>query len=359
MSTMKAVVCHGPKDYRLERLPIPDVGAGELLLKVDAVGICASDIKCFEGAAKFWGDEHRPAWAEGGAIPGHEVAGVIVNIDVSAAEKRGLKVGDRVVVEQIVPCGKCYYCQCGIYWMCEPHNTIGFKRKYPGGMAEYMLVRPESRVYKISSEIPGAHAAFVEPLACALHAVERANVTFSDVAVVAGCGPIGLGMIAGLHAKGVAQIIAVDFDKQKLKLAEKCGASLTINLKDVDGIAEVRKLTSGRGADVYFEATGHPSGVSQGLDMLARRGRFIEYSVFKEETSVDWTIISDDKELDVLGAHLGPHCWPKAISMVESGLLPLDEICTHQLKLEDFQKGLDLVANPAGSIKVSLIPWKE
>jgi erythritol/L-threitol dehydrogenase len=107
---------------------------------------------------------------------------------------------------------------------------------------------------------------------------------------------------------------------------------------------------------VYLEATGHPAAVPQGLNLLRKQGTFVEYGVFKDDVSVDWTIISDDKELDILGAHLGPDCWPSAIRMLESGRLPMDRICTHQLPLEEFQDGLDLVADGTESIKVSLLP---
>ena len=101
--TMQAVVCHGPKDYRLEEVPVPKLGRGQALVRVEAVGICASDLKCYQGAAKFWGDENRPAWAETEVIPGHEFGGEIVDIDDEAAERWKVNVGDRVVSEQIVP----------------------------------------------------------------------------------------------------------------------------------------------------------------------------------------------------------------------------------------------------------------
>ena len=115
-------------------------------------------------------------------------------------------------------------------------------------------------------------------------------------------------------------------------------------------------LTDGYGADVYLEGTGHTAAVPQGLNLLRKLGRYVEYGVFGSDVSVDWSIISDDKELDVLGAHLGPYCWPPAIKMLESGVLPIDRICSHQLPLADFQQGLDLVASGKESIKVSLIP---
>ncbi|NJC68622.1 alcohol dehydrogenase catalytic domain-containing protein [Planosporangium thailandense] len=354
--TMQAVVCHGPMDYRLEEVPVPKPGPGEALVKVEAVGICASDLKAYHGAAKFWGDENRPAWAETEVIPGHEFTGTIVSLDDEAAKRWNVAVGDRVVSEQIVPCWECRYCQRGDYHMCAPHDLYGFKRRTPGAMASYMIFPAEALVYKISKDLPPAHAAFTEPLSCALHAVERANIRFDDVVVVAGCGPIGLGMIAGAVAKFPANVIALDMADSKLELAKLCGADLTINIGREDPVQIIKDLTDGYGADVYLEGTGHPSAVPQGLNLLRKLGTYVEYSVFKDNVTVDWSIISDDKELDVLGAHLGPHCWPAAIRMLESGKLPMDKICTHQLPLSKFQEGLDLVADGTKSVKVSLIP---
>ncbi len=353
---MQAVVCHGPNDYRLEEVAVPQRKPGEALIRVEAVGICASDLKCYHGAAKFWGDENRPAWAETMVIPGHEFVGRVVELDDEAARRWGIAVGDRVVSEQIVPCWECRFCKRGQYHMCQPHDLYGFKRRTPGAMASYMVYPAEALVHKVSGDIAPQHAAFAEPLSCALHAVERAQITFEDTVVVAGCGPIGLGMIAGAKAKNAMRVIALDLAPEKLKLATKCGADLTIDIAEQDAEKIVKDLTEGYGADVYLEGTGHTSAVPQGLNLLRKLGRYVEYGVFGSDVTVDWSIISDDKELDVLGAHLGPYCWPAAIKMIESGTLPMDEICTHQLPLTEFQKGLDLVASGKESVKVSLIP---
>ena len=353
---MQAVVCHGPEDYRLEELAVPVRKPGEALIRVEAVGICASDLKCYHGAAKFWGDENRPAWAETMVIPGHEFAGRVVELDDEATSRWGIAVGDRVVSEQIVPCWECRYCKRGEYHMCQPHDVYGFKRRTPGAMASYMVYPAEALVHKVSGDIPAHHAAFTEPLSCSLHAVERAGITFEDTVVVAGCGPIGLGMIAGARAKNPMHVVALDMQQERLELAKGCGADMTVNIAEQDAVATIKDLTGGYGADVYLEGTGHPLAVPQGLNALRKLGRYVEYGVFGREVSVDWSIIGDDKELDVLGAHLGPYCWPAAIRMIESGVLPMDRICTHQLPLTDFQKGLDLVASGKESVKVSLIP---
>lgn len=141
---MQAVVCHGPHDYRLEEVAVPQRKPGEALIRVEAVGICASDLKCYHGAAKFWGDENRPAWAETMVIPGHEFVGRVVELDDEAAQRWGIAVGDRVVSEQIVPCWECLFCKRGQYHMCQPHDLYGFKRRTPGAMASYMVYPAEA-----------------------------------------------------------------------------------------------------------------------------------------------------------------------------------------------------------------------
>jgi erythritol/L-threitol dehydrogenase len=356
MDTMQAVICHGPEDYRLEEVPIPEPGPGEALIRVEACGICASDLKCYHGAAKFWGDENRPAYTDSGCIPGHEFVGTVEALDEEAAERWGIAAGDRVVSEQIVPCGECRYCRRGQYHMCAPHSIYGFKLANPGGMASYMVYGRTALVHKVPKELPAHHAAFVEPLSCSLHAVERATISFEDVVVVAGCGPIGLGMIAGAAARSPAQVVALDMQPAKLEIAKLCGADVAIHIGEQDAVAEILAMTEGYGADVYIEGTGHPSAVAQGLALLRKQGTFVEYSVFRDDVTVDWSIISDDKELDVRGAHLGPHCWPAAVAMIESGRLPMEHICTHQLPVAEFKQGLDLVADGRESIKVTLMP---
>ncbi|MHA6804373.1 alcohol dehydrogenase catalytic domain-containing protein [Salinifilum ghardaiensis] len=353
---MRSVVMHGPGDYRLEEVDVPAPGEGELLLRVEAVGVCASDLKCYHGAAKFWGDENRSAYAQSGITPGHEFVGVVVSGADADLRRHGVSLGDRVACEQIVPCEQCRYCARGQYWMCGPHDMFGF-RNYHGAMAEYVIVPPKARAHRVSHELAPHHAAYAEPLSCALHAVERANITFGDVVVVAGCGPIGLGLITGARQKNPMTLVALDLDDNKLELGRRCGADVVLNPAKQDVTAEVGRLTDGYGADVYLEGTGAVAAVGQGLNLLRKLGTYVEYSVFGSDVTVDWSIISDDKELNVLGAHLGPYCWPAAIRMLEQGALPVDEICTHQFPLDEFQKALDLVADTSGeSVKVSILP---
>ena len=145
-------------------------------------------------------------------------------------------------------------------------------------------------------------------MSCALTRSSAQNIKFADVVVVAGCGPIGLGMIAGASAKFPAILIALDLDDRKLEVAKKCGATHTINIGKQDPVQIIRDMTEGYGADIYLKVLAIQPLFLQGLKLLRKLGTFVCYSVFKEDVTVDWSIISDDKELDVLGAHLGPNC---------------------------------------------------
>ena len=354
--TMASVVCHGPEDYRLEELPVPEVGPGEVLVRGKSAGICASDLKCYLGAPLFWGDAHRAGYCQPPITPGHEFAGEVVALGEGAAEKYGLALGDMAVSEQIVPCWNCRFCLTGKYWMCAVHDIYGFRQRTPGAMAEYLRFPAGALNHRVPAHIPAHHAAFIEPLACSIHAVQRGDIEFQDVVVIAGAGPLGLGMFAAAKMKSPRLLIAIDLQDARLEMAKRCGADIGLNPTKVDVIEEVRKLTDGYGCDVYIEATGHPKAVVDGLQMIRKLGTFVEFSVMREPVTVDWTIIGDSKELNIHGAHLSPHTYPVAIRMLEQGLLPIEEIVTQRMPLADFQKGIDLVASGATSIKVTLEP---
>jgi len=354
--TMQAVVCYGPHDYRLEERPVPTPGPGEVVVRVKSAAICASDLKCHHGARRFWGDEHGPGYCQPPVIPGHEFVGEVVALGEGAGEKYGLALGDIAISEQIVPCWECRFCKQGQYWMCANGNIYGFRQKAFGAMAEYMLFPRNAINHKVPASVPLEHAVYIEPLACAIHAVERGDIRFRDVVVVAGCGPLGLGMVAAARLKNPRLLIALDLIDRRLEVARACGADLTFNPTRTDVVAEVLKLTDGYGCDVYIEATGDPSGVVQGLRMVRSLGTFVEFSVLAEPVTADWTVIGDEKELDLRGAHLGPYCYPLAMDMLAKGLLPMEQIITHRLPLASFEEGFELVAARERSIKVALVP---
>ena len=354
--TMRALVCHGIGDYRLEEKPVPVPGPGEILVKVDHCGICASDSKCFQGASLFWGDEFRPAYVEPPVIPGHEFTGVAAALGEGAAEHHGVKLGDRVVAEQIVPCMDCRYCRTGLYWLCVKARVFGFKQAVQGGMAEYMIFPRQARVYRIPDCLDGRQAALIEPLACALHAVERGNIRLGDVVVQVGCGTLGLCMVAAERLKNPGLLIALDLVDSRLELAKRFGADIVLNPNRANVVDEVLKHTDGYGCDVLIEATGNPQAITPSLHMIRKAGTFVEFSVMKGSSEVDWTIIGDGKELDIHGAHLAPYTFPTAIDYLARETLDIADIVTDELPLEEHARGFAAVKHPGKSIKVLLRP---
>lgn len=351
---MKAVVAYAPEDYKVTEVDMPKAGYEEVVIKVGACGICGSDMKAFHGAGMFWGGEDP--WMKAPVIPGHEFFGYVHELGEGAAEKYDLKVGDRVTTDQIKPCGKCRFCQSGQYWMCEVHDMYGFQGGYAdGGMAEYLKLYNVSRIYKIPESLSLEECSIIEPLACAVHTVQRAGIEFEDVVVMAGAGTLGLCMIQLIKLKTPKKLIVLDVSEERLALAKKFGADITINPKEVDAVKEVKSLTEGYGCDVYIEATGSPVGVTQGLEMVRKLGRFVEFSVFGSETTTDWSVIGDRKELDIRGSHLGPYTYPVAIDLLDRGLISAEGIVTSKFNLEDFEQAFDLALG-GSQIKVLLIP---
>ena len=353
---MTAIVCHGPEDYRVSDVPRPTAGPREAVIRIASCGICASDCKCWQGAKMFWGSDTQAAYVKPPVIAGHEFYGVVEELGDGAGEHFGIRPGQRVIAEQIVPCDKCHYCRTGSYWMCEVHNIFGFQREVAdGGMAEYMRLPSTARLHVIPDEMPLNDAAIIEPLSCAIHTVQRGDIQLADVVVLAGAGPIGLMMVQVLKLKTPRKIVVIDMSDERLALATRYGADLTINPTRQDARAEVMAVTGNYGCDVYIEATGSPGGVTQGLDLVRKLGRFVEFSVFGKETSADWSIIGDRKELDVRGSHLGPYCYPIAIDLLTRGLVTSDGIVTHEYDLHDWDEAIRS-ASSMDSIKVLLTP---
>lgn len=354
--TMKAVVIHGPEDYRLEEVPVPQAGPGEVVIRVDHAGVCASDMKCFYGADHFWGTGVLQGYCQPPIVTGHEFAGEVVQLGEGASEIYGLQIGDMAVSEQIIPCGDCRYCNTGRYWLCRKHDIYGFRQGVPGSWAEYMKFPARARNYRLPDDMPRNNAAVVEPLACSIHAVQRAQIQLGDVVVIAGAGTLGLGMIGVARLLSPSLLISIDPRDYRLDVAKKLGADITLNPDSEDVVARVLDLTDGYGCDVYIDATGYPESVLPGLLMLRKLGTFVEYGVFREPATIDWTIIGDKKELNVLGAHLAPYTFPLAIEYIHLGKVDVSPIVTHELPLEDYHKALRMVHEAKESIKVLLRP---
>jgi len=353
--SMQSVRVYGPNDYRLEQIPVPTIGPGEVLVKVLASGVCASDVKTHDGY-RVWGSEEIDPYIETPVTPGHEFVGEVVALGEGAGEKYGLEIGDHAVSEQIVPCGECRYCRHGQYWMCQPHDIYGFKKgRAEGSWAEYMRFPAKARNYKVPKEIPAAQAALIEPMACAIHAVQRGDIQLGDVVAIAGMGPIGLGMLQTAKLKGPSCLIALDLKPHRLELAKKLGADVAINVAEGDAIQRVLDLTEGYGCDVYIEATGAGPAVAQGLQMVRKLGTFVEFSVHAGPVAIDWSIIGDVKELDIHGAHLSAYTYPLAIEYLRTGVIDGASLVSHQLPLAQYDEAIEIAHRGDASIKVVLV----
>jgi threonine dehydrogenase-like Zn-dependent dehydrogenase len=163
-------------------------------------------------------------------------------------------------------------------------------------------------------------------------------------------------MVGAARLRNPKKLVVLDVKPERLKLAKEFGADLVFNPLEDDVVKIVKEMTGGYGCDIYIEATGHPNAVVQGLQMIRKLGRFVEFSVFSHDVTVDWSIISDRKQLDVLGVHLGPYCYPFVIDAIGDGRLPTRGVVTHQLPLEDYTKGLEMMKKGENSLKILLVP---
>jgi L-iditol 2-dehydrogenase len=352
--TMKALVAYSQTDYRFEAdYPTPECGDDDIIIKTEACGICAGDLKCMHGAPMFWGDTLQPAYVKPPFIPGHEFLGVIVE---TGKQVEGYAVGDRVTADQILPCGECRFCKSGHYWMCQPHNIFGFQHTNNGGMAEYVRYPKNAVIHKVPHDMPLEKALLIEPYACSKHAVDRANIQCDDIVVISGAGTLGLGMITYAALKHPRALIALDMIDSRLEKAKEFGATHVFNPGKTDVSGTILAMTGGYGCDVYIEATGHPSSVIQGLSLIRKLGTFVEFSVFGEPATVDWSIIGDRKELNILGSHLSPYCFPYVIDGIVSGVLKTEGVIRNMFPLEKWEKGFEYASGKYGDFKVALIP---
>ena len=350
--TMKALVAYGNGDYKYEaNYPAPVCGPDDIIIKTEGCGVCAGDLKCYHGASMFWGDEVQKPWVEAPFIPGHEFLGHIVEMGENVT---GFQIGQRIIADQIVPCGECKFCKSGRYWMCQPHATFGFQKGNNGGMAEYVRYPKTAVISEVPDSLPLEKALLIEPYGCSKHAVDRAQIHNDDVVVISGAGTLGLGMVTYARMQNPAKLIVLDLIDNRLEKAKEFGADLVMNPGKEDVEARIAELTDGYGCDIYIEATGHPASVQQGLNLIRKLGRFVEFSVFGEPATVDWSIIGDRKELDVLGAHLSPYCYPFVIQNIANGNLKTDGVVSKTFPVEEWETAFEYASGTFGDFKVAI-----
>lgn len=334
----------------VQQVPVPEIGPGELLLRVEACGICHTDLKKIEHALL---DPPR--------IFGHETAGVVV---AAGAGVTAYRPGDRVVVFHHVPCRSCFYCRRRLYAQCAVYKKVGVTAGFEpagGGFAEYVRVMDwivESGVEKIPEGVPWERAALVEPVHTCHKAVEQLAPQPDDLVLVLGQGPIGL-MFTMLVGRRGARVAASETMESRRRLSLAAGALQCWDPRKTDLVREVRQLSEGRGADAVIVAVSAPGIVEQAVAASRPGSRILLFS----QTSREERIELPGAEICVAERTLFG-CYSASVDLqgesarlVFSGELPLDGLVSHQLPLERIQEGIRLALHPdEKSLKIVIRP---
>lgn len=303
---MTAVRLHSAGDLRLDTVPIPEPGAGEVLVKVWRSGICGTDLHIAKG--------NFPA----PNLPltlGHEFSGVIAATGEGAEP---LAQGDNVVVDINIACGRCYFCRRGQKLFCPDVAQLGVHRA--GGLAEYVVV-PAGNVYVLPKSLSLDDAAYVEPLACAIHGQDRIGVRSGDRVLIIGGGPMGLAHIALAKLAGAATVIVSEPDPARRELAGAMGADVLVNPFETPLEEALADLTDGIGPDIVIEAVGSIPTYEAAVAVVRRGGRILAYGAAPQTATMSlrpFDIYS--KELTIVGSYAGTYdTWPRAIALLAEG----------------------------------------
>lgn len=343
--TMRAIVYRGVNDLRLETLPVPRIGAGELLVKVAACGVCPTDIKKIH-----YGTVPPPR------VFGHETAGTIVRL---GARVRGFRLGDRVALHHHVPCLDCHACRHRAFAQCAQYKRTGITAGFEpagGGYAEYVRVMSFvlPGVVKIPARNSFVEGAMQEPVNTVLKAVKRLTLLPGDTVLVAGQGPIGLIFTRLLTLRGM-KVIASDLLAPRLKLAKQWGAKWSLKADDAGFAAEVRRLTRGRGLDGAIIAVPSDQAVIQAQELLRGGGQLLLFAHTRRgsPSQIDLSTLCVD-EKDLIGSYSSDFTLQKQVArLVFSRALDVRGLVTHEFALETTAAAVDLAAHPQpDSLKV-------
>lgn len=261
-TTMQAAVLHAPGDLRVDSIPVPsDLTSREVLVKVYAAGICGSDAD----RVMKTGTYSFPM------IPGHEFCGMLA---AKGSAVSHLQEGDKVVVAPLMPCFDCEPCRHGFYGLCADYNFLGSRTN--GGFAQFVKA-PAMNVVKMPADIEYVEGATIEPAAVTLHGIHQLRIMAGDTAAVVGCGALGFFAIQFARLAGATTVIAIDIDADKLNLVREIGADYCIDASTRDVIAEVMKLTAGRGVDIAIETAGINTTREQCIEIVKKKGQVMLY----------------------------------------------------------------------------------
>ncbi len=347
--TMRAGVYREKGIVRVEEVPVPETGPGEVLIKVAACGICGTDIK------KIF---HR--YVEPPQILGHELAGTVAAAGPGVTK---FKPGDRVMSFHHIPCTKCFYCRQRLFSQCKQYKTTGLTAGFTpngGGFAEYVKAMPwvaERGIIPLPDDISFEEATFLEPINTILKAVQKARVAAGETVLIAGCGPIGLQLLMVTKTAG-ARVYTSDPMAQRRAKSLALGASESFDPTNGKLVSEIQARTEGRGADAVLVAVAHPAVVVEALAAARPGGRVLLFAANDPVTKIEFPASAvgiDEKE--ILGSYSAAvDIQEAAAELVLKKQLPVMEIVTHRFPLAQIQEALELAAHPTSeSLKILVI----
>lgn len=364
MKTSKAMVLEAPGRMVLREFPLPEIGPQEGLLKVEMVGVCASDAGIYKGKATR---APRPY----PIIMGHEIFGTIAEIGEEASKRHGVKEGDRVILEYAFGCGKCFYCMRGDYIHCESFYTYGsmISCKEPphlwGGYSEFLYLPPRAMVHKVKDDLlPEIGVLICAVLGNGIRWLRMiGGVSLDDTIVIQGPGQQGLAGVIVAKEAGAGKVIVTGItkDKARFELAKTFGADKIIDVEKMDPVEAVKGMTDGKMADLVMDVTGNPKGAMTAIDLVKKKGTVILPGLYGMEKEIP--LILDKivyKEVRVQGvfSHDSRSVIP-AIQLAESGKYPLEKMVTHRFPLKEAEKAVRVAGGEIKGedpIKVVIVP---
>jgi L-iditol 2-dehydrogenase len=343
---MQALVLTDYRKLELQDVARPALGPTDVLVRVAACGICGSDVHGYDGSS---GRRVPPI------IMGHEAAGTVAEVGPNVDR---VKPGDRITFDSTISCGRCGACARGDVNLCAGRRVLGVScadYSQNGAFAEFVAV-PQHILYRLPDELPFEHAALIEPVSVAVHAVERLGIVESERAVVVGSGMIGLLVVQALHSAGCCEVVAIDLDNHRLTLAKELGATTTINAKQTDPLDAVAELTGGDGLDVALEVVGNATALATAIGCTRRGGRVGLIGNLAAEVPFPLQSVVT-RELTLIGCCASAGEYPRAIELVASGDVRVAPLINAVAPLAEGQHWFDrLYAREPGLMKVILQP---
>ena len=344
-TTMQAVVkASAAPGVEIREVPVPTPGPGQVLVRVQAASVCGTDLHIYNWDPWAQGRIHPPL------IPGHEFAGVVAGLGLGVTT---VKEGDLVSAEMHVACGKCLQCRTGLAHVCQHVRILGVDAD--GAFASYAII-PETNIWKLSPAIPHDYASLLDPLGNAVHTVLAGPIAAQTVAVT-GCGAIGLFSIAVAKACGAAKVFAIEVNSHRRAVAAKMGADMARDPATEPVEKIVLEATGGTGVDVLLEMSGHPAAMAQGFALLRTGGRASLLGIPSRPVELDFArdIIFKGATVQGINGRKMFETWFQMEALLAAGMLDLEPVITHRLKLAEFSQAMALLQS-GEAIKVVLKP---